>query len=129
MKLNSFFRFGIVGALGFFVDAGVLYGLLCLGLDYFSGRVVSFLVAVTFTWQLNRRFTFIQSSQLNVWREAWRYLLSSSLGGLVNIIIYSFVVIISNPLPIIPLVGIAFGSAAGACVNYLAAKNFVFQSK
>ena len=129
MKLNSFFRFGVVGAFGFCVDVSALYILMFFGLDYFSGRVISFLLAVTFTWQLNRRFTFLIQNKFTLRQEAWRYFLASSFGGAINISIYSFVVLISNPLPFVPLIGVALGSIAGMCTNYFAAKNLVFQSK
>lgn len=126
MKLYSFFRFGIIGALGFFIDAGVLYLLLLGGLDYFLGRIISFLLAVLFTWQLNRRFTFKVKPSFIWWQEAWRYLGVSSLGGVVNLCVYSLVIIMAEPSSLIPLIGVALGSIAGMGVNYLAARKFVF---
>ena len=52
-------RFGAVGAVGFIVDGGLLYGLVASGLlGSLTARVVSFPTAVLTTWMLNRRFTF-----------------------------------------------------------------------
>ena len=59
---GQFLRFGIVGAVGFVVDAGLLHLLLIWGLGPYSGRVVSFLAAATMTWILNRSFTFRRDS-------------------------------------------------------------------
>ena len=55
---TQFLRFGLVGAVGFLVDVGVLYAMHGLGLDLYTARVVSFLAAATFTWLGNRFFTF-----------------------------------------------------------------------
>ncbi len=130
MKIKPFFRFVIVGACGFFVDVGVLYIVLFLGMDYLYGRIISFLIAVLFTWQLNRNFTFNSSPpQPRLLKEAWRYFLAASLGGLVNIAVYGLVVFTFNRTFITPFIGVALGSCAGLGINYLAAKNFVFNSK
>lgn len=127
MKLNSFFRFGIVGAFGFCVDVGALYALMFMGFDYFSGRIISFLLAVIFTWQCNRYFTFTSENQ-KLWHEALRYFLACSFGGAINIAVYSGIIFFIQPSPMLPFFGVALGSISGMCMNYLAAKNFVFQS-
>ena len=56
--LLEFFRFGVVGTLGFLVDAGVLLAAIALGLGPWVGRLVSFLAAATVTYSLNRAWTF-----------------------------------------------------------------------
>jgi len=58
-SIVQFIKFGIVGVIGFVVDAGVLT--LCMqsfGMGPYEGRGVSFLIAVTTTWLCNRLFTF-----------------------------------------------------------------------
>ena len=57
-SLGQFLRFGLVGTAGFVVDAAALTAAMALGLGPYGGRVVSYLAAVTFTWAMNRRFTF-----------------------------------------------------------------------
>ena len=62
----SILRFAVIGALGMPVDAGVLWLMTHrAGLDPYSGRVISWLCAATFTWIGNRNFTFGAS------RRAW----------------------------------------------------------
>ncbi|MFN7258116.1 MAG: GtrA family protein, partial [Acetobacteraceae bacterium] len=56
--LMEFLRFGVVGSMGFVVDSAVLYGGLALGLGLYGGGAVSYLVAATTTWALNRVWTF-----------------------------------------------------------------------
>src|SRR6478609_10370442 len=58
---GEFARFCVVGTLGFLADVAVLYALVGW-LGWYGARVISFLVAVTVTWALNRRFTFRQAS-------------------------------------------------------------------
>ena len=48
---EELFRFTLVGAAGFFVDAGALtLAMQALGFGLYSGRVFSYLCAATFTW-------------------------------------------------------------------------------
>ena len=56
---HSFIRFGIIGACGYVVGATVLA--LTTGplkLDFAAGNALAIFIAMTFTWQGNRHFTF-----------------------------------------------------------------------
>ena len=54
---GQFFRFCLVGGVGFVVDAGSLWLLIDFGsMGLLSGRVVSYLIAATVTWALHRHF-------------------------------------------------------------------------
>ena len=56
---EGFPAFFVVGTIGFIVDAGVLAVLVHgYGQGNYSSRMVSFAVAVTVTWLLNRTFSF-----------------------------------------------------------------------
>ena len=55
----QFFKFGLVGVVGFLVDVGVLqFCMAMFGMNPYSGRLVSFLAAASATWICNRHFTF-----------------------------------------------------------------------
>jgi hypothetical protein len=74
---RQFRHFALIGTLGFLVDSTVLQAALNIGkLDPYSGRLVSFLVAVTFTWAMNRYFAFRPSQERPVERgdltAAWK---------------------------------------------------------
>ena len=57
--LQKVVRFVIVGTLGFLTDAGFLWlASEKIGLDPYSGRLISFLCALLVTWLLNSTFTF-----------------------------------------------------------------------
>jgi putative flippase GtrA len=126
---SQFFRFAIAGIAGFIVDAGLLWLMLWIGLGYFAGRAVSFLVAVWVTWQLNRQFTFSDKQCESVWREWWRYLTAMLAGGCVNYATYSIVVLNLPPRVFVPYIGVAAGSLAGLAVNFASARWWVFHRK
>jgi len=120
-------RFAIAGALGFVVDAAVLYAALALGIGYFAGRACSFLLAVWTTWQLNRRFTFVAGRRESAWTQWWRYLLAMSVGGLANLAFYTLTVLLLPKAPWLPLLAVAVGTGAGMVLNFASAKWWVFR--
>jgi putative flippase GtrA len=57
--LNQFLRFCAVGTVGFVIDAGILQLLvLGIGMSPYLVRIISFLVAASATWLMNRHYTF-----------------------------------------------------------------------
>ena len=125
---SQLLRFAVVGAAGFVVDSGVLYGALAVGLGPGTGRLLSFLSAAFFTWQLNRRFTFSTThTSQGLWHEWLRYLTAMAGGGLVNLLIYAWVMAAARPHPLVPLLAVAFGSIAGLAFNFASAKWWVYR--
>lgn len=124
---REFLRFVMVGAAGFFVDAGALMvATTALGLGLYSGRVFSYLCAATFTWILNRRFTFAKTDEVAVIQ--WlRFLGANALGGAVNYGVYAALVTFSAVAAATPVLGVAAGSAAGLIFNFLVSKYWVFR--
>src|SRR2546423_510705 len=62
-------RFGVVGVIGFVVDAAVLTAAIALGLGPWLGRALSYLVAATTTFALNRAWTFRSAAQAQPVRQ------------------------------------------------------------
>lgn len=133
---GQFASFCIVGGGGFVVDAGTLaIALNLLHLDAYSGRILSYLVAATFTWVLNRRFTFGASRNGNLLAEWVRYLLAGAVGGLANFAAYSAVVALVHHFigttgaiaAIAPYAGVGVGSALGLMVNFTLTRKLVFR--
>lgn len=124
--LRELFVFGVVGVIGFVVDAGVLY--LCKAtLGLYVGRLVSFVCAVFATWLLNRQFTFRhRESGVSLTREFGRYFVSMLGGGAVNYATYAILVYFVTFVALQPVWGVAAGSLAGMLVNFVLAKFFVF---
>jgi putative flippase GtrA len=129
--VGQFLRFGMVGGIGFLVDTGILYAMLALGLDRYSGRVVSFLGAATATWILNRSFTFRSNSPSGAHPagEWLAYLGLMAIGGLVNYGTYAAAITLSETMHRHPALGVALGSIAGMAINFWSAKTMVFERK
>jgi putative flippase GtrA len=121
--------FSIAGTVGFLTDVGVLYAALGAGAGFYSGRVLSFLVAAFVTWVFNRRFTFPDRARVERWWfECLRYFQAMSLGAAVNYLCYAGVVHTMSMDWWTPMLGVAAGSAAGLGINFLLARQWVFKS-
>jgi putative flippase GtrA len=128
---SQFIRFGVVGAGGYVVDASVLFLMLHWAkLDPYSGRIVSYLAAATFTWVGNRYLTFAdQRAHLfhGILREWVRFLAANAIGGLVNVGLYATLVRYAPPPVNNPFVAQLFGVAAGLVFNFTLSKRLVFR--
>ena len=127
--IRQFLAFGVVGVAGFVVDAGVLTLMLHLtAAGPYLGRVVSFLCAATFTWALNRIFTFRNQGTHHTLGAQWlRFLLANALGGFVNFGVYSLLLSTVAVFAAHPVLGVAAGSLSGLAVNFTLSRLFVFQ--
>ena len=129
-----FLRFAIVGTLGFVVDAGLLSLLLASGLAGFhAGRVLSFLAAASFTWALNRRFTFAASGgagESGTRGGQWaRYVVAMTAGAALNYAVYALVLQILGQSALVAPLAVAAGSVAGLGLNFLSASRLVFAAR
>lgn len=123
--MNRFLRFCAVGAAAFFVDAGVLLALTKgAALDPYLARVISFLAAATFTWWLNRRYTFEVRREPT--RSEWAaYVALMTLGATANYGAYA-AAITWWPIAREHLwIGVALGSVAGLGINFLTSKRLL----
>ena len=123
------FRFGLVGTGGFLIDSATLQAALHLaGLGLYSGRVLSFAVAVTFTWYCNRRFTFRQRGGLP-WRVEWpRFMVLMLPGSAVNYGVYAGLIAFARPAAAHPTLAIAVGSLTAMLLNFVVARRLVFRA-
>ncbi len=124
---SKFLRFAFVGVGGFVVDAAILaLGLHILGLGKYSARALSFVCAATFTWAVNRRFTFPETASAARAREWARFLAVNGVGGLINYGTYAALVTFASAPFSNPFLALAFGSLAGLVFNFFGSKFFVF---
>jgi putative flippase GtrA len=121
-------RFAVVGVVGCGVDIAVLYACLWLGTGFYLGRAVSFLMAATATWLLNRAWTFRERrSNQPLWREWLHYLSLMLIGGAFNYAIYVLCIAQYDLMKQYPFLAVMVGSVAGMVANYLSARFLIFR--
>lgn len=127
--IEQFLRFGVVGTVGFVVDAGVLLGMMALGLGPYGGRVVSYLIAASTTFALNRAWTFRTARRDAPVAAQWgRFVLLNLAGFAANYGTYAALVAGVPLVAAHPVLGVAAGSVAGMFINFGLSRRFVFRN-
>lgn len=122
----QFARFGVVGVVGFGIDVLVLYTALAMGLGLYSGRLVSYLVAATTTWAMNRAYTFRKGSNVSKTKQWVIFVLLNTLGGAINYGVYAGLVNGVVLFEYYPVFAVAVGSLSGMVVNFTLSRTYVF---
>lgn len=123
-------RFGVVGAVGFAVDAGVLTLGLLAGAGPWLGRVVSYVAAATATFALNRRWTFRNADRSRPVAQDWGLFLVVNLVGFAcNYGIYAALISGVPMMRELPILAVAAGSLAGMVGNFMLSRRYVFRGR
>lgn len=127
LLIVEFVRFCLVGSAGFVLDWGSLELFTRQwGLGPYSGRVLSFLLAATLTWKLNREYTFRQAPRRRARRQWGSYVMLVSIGALFNYGVYA-VLIHEWPFALNHLiVPVAAGSLSGMFFNFPLTRRYIF---
>jgi putative flippase GtrA len=126
----GFPAFVVVGGIGFVVDATILAVLVHgYGWGDYTARLVSFAVAVTVTWYLNRKYVFAAGRTARKHSEYTRYLLVQGIGMLINFLVYSLCIASNELMDRWPVLALAVGSAVALFFNYAGSRMFVFTGK
>ena len=119
--------FVFVGAIGFLIDAGMLTALVTgFGAGHYVARAISFTVAVTATWYMNRRWVFERVTAHRSRREYTAYVVVQVIGAVINLSIYVAVIELVPRLAGMPVIPLALGAAAALLFNFGASSRFVF---
>lgn len=128
--INPIFSFGLVGGVGFVVDAFLLTVLTVeLDLDALPSRGVSFTCATLITWLLNRTFTFSRQVRRKTQarnKEYFMYLAVQVIGATLNFIIFIELINWNPMLRKIPVVPLAAGAIVALLFNFTMSQRFVF---
>ncbi|MBD9499647.1 GtrA family protein [Pseudomonas sp. BGr12] len=120
-------RFVVVGGFGFCIDGGLLTLLMSQGMDVMPARAISFSLAVSFTWLLNRVWTFSSPERMSSRFEYVLYFSVQVLGALINLSVF-FVLMREFPgLKAIPILPFAVASGIAMFFNFFASKFIVFK--
>ena len=124
---SQFLRFGVVGTGGFVVDTTLLYLALWADAGLYAGRVFSYLGAASFTFLLNRAWTFRGAPRTHAGRQWALFLLVNLIGFALNYGTYALLVALVPVVAANPVLAVAAGSIAGLGGNFLASRRFVFR--
>ncbi len=122
---RDFIRFGIVGGMGFCWDTGTVYALKGI-IGIYAAGTISFLVAGTVNWAVNRLWTFRHLDHIMAHHQLMRFLLANSIGFVFNRGTFFTLVAISAVCRNQPVLPVIAGSAMGLTFNYYLSKKFVF---
>lgn len=126
LLLSSFLRFGVVGTTGFVVDTVALYAVKGV-IGLYAGALVSYVVAATWTWWLNRTWTFRGLGQGPWWRQ-WLHFMATNLAGFAcNRTVYYVLVTMSPLANAQPIIALAAGAIAGLFANFVLSRRLVFR--
>ena len=124
--LEEFVRFGVVGIIGFVCDTAIVYSLRGeLGL--YGAGIVSYVVAATVTWALNRSWTFKGRGGGRAHRQ-WALFLLANLGGFVlNRGTFALLVTYVPLCARQPVFAVFAGMLAGMTSNFTLSRSLVFR--
>lgn len=126
--MRQFLQFGVVGTVGFLVDNAFVYTAHYLfGLGLILAGLLSFFVAATGNWFLNRIWTFRGSSTGRLHHEWLRYLGTNAIGFVLNRGVYIALIAYSPLCVRYPVLALAAGSIAGLGVNFVMSSRMVFR--
>ncbi|MFN7633232.1 MAG: GtrA family protein, partial [Acetobacteraceae bacterium] len=102
---GQFLRFGVVGTGGFLVDTALLYAALAAGAGLYGGRVLSYVGAASFTFALNRAWTFRGARHAHAGRQWALFLLVNLIGFALNYGTYAILVALVPVVAAHPVLG------------------------
>lgn len=126
---RSLLWFLIAGAVAFVVDVAVLT-LLRDALGVYAARAVSFWLAATTTWLINRNISFAgRSASGSLVTEYLRYLGLMLGGGAVNLAVYSLLAWTLPQGPLWLMLYVAAGTLVAMTVNYLSMTRLLYSQR
>ena len=126
IKLSSkFIKFCVVGTIGFLTEALIIHLVKVIYSDFLLYvRFISFPAALALTWLLNRVFVF-KSGNSKI-KEVSKYALVQTFGAMLNILVYTLLLLLSDFFVDYPVLALAAGSAFALFSNYFLSKYWVF---
>ncbi len=129
MLERQFVFYCAVGAMGFLVDAAVLWLILHFTeMGPLVARLLSYLGAATTTWMLHRHLTFPAARRHRKVRQWFAFVIVNGAGALLNYGIYALLVLYVGFFGDHPVAAVAVGSAIAFVVNFWANKTWVFRA-
>jgi putative flippase GtrA len=124
--LVQFMKFGVVGVIGFLIDTAVVYGLRA-SLGLYGAGAVSYVVAATGNWALNRVWTFRGQGRHKAHHQWALFLATNLLGFALNRGTYAALVTFVALCYAQPVYAVGAGAVAGMFLNFGMARSVVFR--
>ena len=122
----QFLRFGMVGLAGLVIDTATVYATRHQLGPYGAG-LLSYLLAATGTWALNRRWTFRGQGSGPLHRQ-WAMFMLTNLGGFIlNRGTYAALIALVPAAAEQPVIATTAGAVAGMFVNFSLTRRLVFR--
>ncbi len=124
---QQFLRFGTVGFVGFFFDAGTVYASKALVGLYIAG-LLGYVIAATVNWWLNRQWTFRdQRGEGGLLRQWAAFMSANFVGFLINRGVYMLLITVSSFCVAHPIIPVAAGIPAAMIFNFNLSRRVVFR--
>ena len=126
---TRFLKFSCIGVVAFLVDVIAFQAALSLaGASPYSARVVSFVVATSSAWWMNRTFTFRDAENTRPDLQWARFIAANLVGGSVSYAIFVLAIAVIPLAAAYPVLALAAGSASGVAFNFTAYLRYVFRT-
>lgn len=126
---SRFLKYLGLGVIAFVIDALVFQGVVSLlGASPYIARVVSFVVATSSAWWMNRRFTFRDAESSRPELQWAKFFAANLVGGGVNYLMFALTLAAVPLTRAYPVLALAVGSLSGVAFNYTAYKRYVFRT-
>jgi putative flippase GtrA len=126
---TRFLKFCGIGIVAFLIDVIVFQAVLSLSAaSIYAARVISFVVATSAAWWLNRTFTFRDAENARPDLQWARFFAANLVGGTVNYAVFVLAVMIVPLAAAYPVLALAAGSVSGVAFNFTAYLRYVFRT-
>lgn len=127
MKSAPILRFAVTGTLGFMVDGFLMLKISeLLNVTHLHARALSFPIALSTTWLLNRYWTFEGGTARNPTFQFGLHLAGQLITMLINYGIFAALTLTVSFFAAQPLSALAMGAVCAASFSYLYAHYFSF---
>lgn len=126
-SMYQFLFFSIIGASGMIVDLTTVFITYeVLHIKFIIARAIGFIIALTWNFFLNRKLTFPDSPQKNIFKQYRNFFLVCSIGGLFNWFISVYLYSHYSYFNQFYLLAAFIGILGGLLINFFGSKFIVF---
>jgi putative flippase GtrA len=127
MQSKQILRFGVVGIIGYLIDASILtFFDWVLNFSPLYARAISFPIALSCTWYLNRTWTFKHGALKDVRSQYALYVFIQVVGRVIDYSIFALLIITYSLFESYSFLAVAVGSLIAMVFTYLCSTYLVF---